>query len=57
MSDYTKLDAYFKQLDGLEDDMGVAVKGAIDHLMKFETEMMGMTFSMSAWKDSGCPSN
>ena len=43
VSDYTKLDAYFKQLDGLEDDMGAAVKGAIDHVMKFETEMMGMT--------------
>ena len=43
VSDYKKLDAYFKQLDGLEDDMGAAVKGAIDHVMKFETEMKGMT--------------
>ena len=43
VSDYKKLDAYFTKLDDLEDDMGVAVKGALDHLMKFETEMMGMT--------------
>ena len=39
VSDYKKLDAYFKQLDGLEDDMGSAVKGAVDHVMKFEMEM------------------
>ena len=39
MSDYTKLDAYFKQLDGFEGDMSAAVKGAVDHVMKFEMEM------------------
>ena len=43
VSDYTKLDAYFDKLDDLEEDMGSAVQGAIDHVMKFETEMMGMT--------------
>ena len=55
VSDYQKLDAYFKQLDGLEDEMGAAVKGALDHFMKFEMEMgppsatpaSGMTFSES----------
>ena len=48
VSDYKKLDAYFKQLDGLEDDMAVAVKGAIDHVMKFEAEMKGMTSATPA---------
>ena len=55
VSDYKKLDAYFKQLDGLEDEMGAAIKGALDHFMKFEMEMgppsatptSGMTFSES----------
>ena len=45
VSDYTKLDAYFKKLDGLEDDMSAAVKGAIDHLSKFEAEMRSMDSS------------
>ena len=48
VSDYKKLDAYFKQLDDLEDDMGTAVKGAVDHVMKFEEEMKGMTSATPA---------
>ena len=43
VSDYKKLDAYFDELDDLEDDMGAAVNGAVDHVMKFEAEMMGMS--------------
>ena len=47
VSDYTKLDAYFTKLDGLEKDMSTAVNGVVDHVSKFEAEMKSMDSSSS----------
>ena len=40
ISDVDKLEAYFTELDGLELEFGAAIKGALDHFMNFEQEMM-----------------